>query len=81
MTETPDYVPRRLQQSSRPLPANANCRDHAGYNAARCPICSHEIRTRQRSPRQRGQRIRTIVAPPAGLLERLRRQNDQKGAL
>lgn len=51
----------------------ANCADHIDYAAETCPVCAYEIRTLQRSWRQRGQRIRRITPPPAGLFDQIKK--------
>lgn len=40
------------------------CQDHTAYNRDTCPICADEIAAKQRSPQQRGKRIRQVVPSP-----------------
>jgi len=69
---TPDIYPEdgRHWQDTRPLAGPERpgkqpiCQDHTAYNADTCPICADEISEGQRTPDQRGKRIRQIVPSP-----------------
>ena len=69
---TPDVFPRDGKHWDTTRPATVTtragkqpiCQDHTAYNAATCPVCADEIRTKHRSPQQRGKRIRQIVPSP-----------------
>jgi len=74
---TPDIYPDdgAHWERTRPAPEAERpgreplCQDHTAYNARTCPLCTDEIREKQRSPQQRGKRIRKIIPSP-GILTR-----------
>jgi hypothetical protein len=74
---TPDIYPEdgKHWDATRPAPEvdrpgrEPICQDHTAYNARTCPVCSDEIRTKHRSPQQRGKRIRQVVPSPGILKE------------
>lgn len=68
---TPDIYPDEGDhwETTRPIehqrPGKQRpCQDHTAYSERTCPVCADEIAARQRSPQQRGKRIRKITPSP-----------------